>query len=250
MRGQGQLLARKGTMRDTLIRACQGQGIVTPLAVRLDAFNQRHPWSHNDHFHGWILRRLPAARRAALDVGCGRGNLVALLVDQFGLVDGIDRDAEMARASAARFAGDDRVTVRQLPFGELTGEYDVITMIAVLHHMQLEPSLRHAAGVLSGGGKLLVVGLARVATPRDAAFELASAILNPLVGLTRHPRAAAQRPGARPFPVLDPAETFGEISAAGRRVLPGARVQRRLFFRYTLEWTKPGHHAPKATPAS
>lgn len=36
---------------------------------RLRRINDRRPWSHNDHFHGWILRRLPARRRRALDVG-------------------------------------------------------------------------------------------------------------------------------------------------------------------------------------
>ena len=29
----------------------------------LDRVNVRHPWNHNEHFHGWILRNLPARRR-------------------------------------------------------------------------------------------------------------------------------------------------------------------------------------------
>lgn len=38
----------------------------------LDRVNARHPWNHNEHFHGWILRNLPPPqRRAAIDVGCG-----------------------------------------------------------------------------------------------------------------------------------------------------------------------------------
>ena len=41
--------------------------------------NARHPWSHNEHFHGWILRNLPARRRAAVDVGCGTGVLAGKL---------------------------------------------------------------------------------------------------------------------------------------------------------------------------
>jgi len=227
-------------MRDAIIRACQGQGILAPLAGRLDQFNHRHPWRHNDYFHGWILRRLPARRQRALDAGCGRGQLAALLAGQFGRVDGIDRDAEMARVAADRFAGDDRVTIRQLPFGDVSGEYDVITMVAALHHMDLESALRHAASLLADGGRLLVVGLARVATPGDAAFELASAVLNPLMGLARHPRAAREPWAGPDVPIADPAQTFSEISAGARRVLPGARLRRRLFFRYTLEWTKPG----------
>jgi SAM-dependent methyltransferase len=230
-------------MRDALIRAGQGEGVLAPLAGRLDQFNRRHPWSHNAYFHAWILRRLPARRQRALDAGCGRGQLAALLAGQFGRVDGIDRDAEMARAAADRFADDDRVTIRQLPFGEVSGDYDVITMVASLHHMDLEPALLHAASLLEGGGRLLVVGLARVATLSDAAFELASAVLNPVAGLVRHPRAAREPWAGPDVPVVDPAQTFSEIRAGAFRVLPGARLRRRLFFRYTLEWTKPGRQA-------
>lgn len=49
-----------------------------PLLKRL---NDRHPWSHNHHFHPWILGSLPPRTGRALDVGCGRGDLVAALAD-------------------------------------------------------------------------------------------------------------------------------------------------------------------------
>ena len=45
--------------------------------------NARHPWSHNDYFHSWILANLPDRRRTALDVGCGRGELVSVLAPRF-----------------------------------------------------------------------------------------------------------------------------------------------------------------------
>jgi 2-polyprenyl-3-methyl-5-hydroxy-6-metoxy-1,4-benzoquinol methylase len=51
----------------------------------MESLNARHPWSHNDHFHGWIVRHLPERRALALDVGCGEGALLdvlALHVDQ------------------------------------------------------------------------------------------------------------------------------------------------------------------------
>src|SRR5699024_3240702 len=56
----------------------------------LERVNDRHPWSHNDHFHPWILRSLPAAPTRVLDVGCGRGELVGALIPRAGLVEGID----------------------------------------------------------------------------------------------------------------------------------------------------------------
>jgi hypothetical protein len=54
-----------------------------------------------------------------------------------------------------------------------------------------------------------------------------------------HPRADTSGPRRPPFPVLDPALTYGEIRAGARRELPGAHQRRQLHFRYTLDWTKP-----------
>jgi hypothetical protein len=83
-----------------------------------------------------------------------------------------------------------------------------------------------------------VVGLARSATPLDRVWDLASILLNPIVGFIKHPRRARGLPGQPPFPVRDPARTYDELNAVVGQVLPGARMRRRLFFRYTLEWTK------------
>ncbi|WP_051432571.1 class I SAM-dependent methyltransferase [Promicromonospora kroppenstedtii] len=213
----------------------------------LRRINDRHPWSHNDHFHGWILRRLPARRRRALDVGCGKGLLLSRLRGRFDEVLGVDADAAMAAVAAGRFSGASSVAVRHARFEEVDGEFDTITMVAVLHHLPLEPALRHAAGLLAPGGRLLVVGLARADTLADLAWDLPSSLLNPLVGLIKHPqpvRAPVDDSGSRAssepvMPVRDPAETFTEISRVAREVLPGARPRRRLFFRYTLAWTRP-----------
>ena len=203
--------------------------------------NDRHPWSHNDHFHGWILRQLPARRRRALDVGCGAGLLLSRLRGRFDEVLGVDADAAMAAVSAERFAGDPAVSVRHARFEEVDGAFDTISMIAVLHHLPLEAALRHASELLEPGGRLLVVGLARADTVTDFAWDLVSSLLNPLVGMVKHPHPVTKPvDDAGPaMPVRDAAETFAELSLVVRRVLPGARLRRRLFFRYTLEWTRP-----------
>jgi SAM-dependent methyltransferase len=207
----------------------------------LHRVNQQHPWSHNDHFHGWILRRLPARRRRALDVGCGAGLLLSRLRGRFDEVLGVDADATMAAVSAERFAGDAAVSVRHARFEEVDGTFDTITMIAVLHHMPLEAALRHAAELLEPGGRLLVVGLARPHSLADLAWDIPSSLLNPLVGMVRHPQPVTEPvdDGGPVMPMRDAAETFAEISGVARQVLPGAHIRRRLFFRYTLQWTRP-----------
>jgi hypothetical protein len=40
-------------------------------------------------------------------------------------------------------------------------------------------------------------------------------------------------------PVVEPAQTLPEIRADADAVLPGARLRRRAYYRYSLRWTKP-----------
>jgi SAM-dependent methyltransferase len=209
--------------------------------------NARHPWSHNEHFHGWILRNLPARRQAAVDVGCGTGVLAAKLAARFARVTGIDADEGMAAAAGARLAGDPRVNIMRCRFEAFAeaasdGEADLITMVAVLHHLDLGDTLQRIPRLLAPGGRLLVVGLAKVSSPADAAVDLMSAAANPVMGLIKHPRLARQADEAdyEPImPVRDPSATLAEIAATASVRLPGATIRRRLFFRYTLRWDKP-----------
>jgi SAM-dependent methyltransferase len=214
----------------------------------LAVVNSRHPWNHNAHFHGWILRNLPARRQAAVDVGCGTGVLAAKLAPHFARVTGIDADEGMAAAATARLAGDPRVCIMRCrfdAFAAATGEseVDLITMVAVLHHLDLGDTLARIRGLLAPGGRLLVVGLAKVDSLSDAVVDLISCAANPVMGVIKHPRPVRQpdptEDGQPVMPVRDPAETLAEIAAAASARLPGATIRRRLYFRYTLRWDKP-----------
>ncbi|MFT4216188.1 MAG: class I SAM-dependent methyltransferase [Micropruina sp.] len=218
--------------------------LTNPLVVRavaaLNAFNAAHPWDHNERLHGWILRNLPARRERALDVGCGRGVLLAKLADRFAAVHGTDIDAAMREASRHRCAARPHVVVDGAQLAELDDHYDLITMVAVLHHLDPTESLREAARLLTPGGRLLVVGLAPPTTPVDLAWEVASLLLNPAMGFIKHPRRAAGVDPRQPVPVRDATVSLGELRRIAGDVLPGAVFRRRLFFRHTIRWTKPG----------
>lgn len=204
----------------------------------LEAFNTRHPWSHNDHFHGWILRHLPENRGRAVDIGCGRGLLISRLASHFDQVEGADLDAAMRSAASERVARLSNVTISDAQLEDLEPGIDLITMVAVLHHLDLERTLELVEQKLALGGKLLVVGLARPETAADIVWDLACAATNPVIGLAKHPRPhRGPKPGEQ-FPVKDPELTLADIRAAVASTLPGARVRRRLGFRHTIEWTK------------
>ncbi|MFF3272685.1 class I SAM-dependent methyltransferase [Streptomyces chrestomyceticus] len=217
------------------------------LLQALDRFNAAHPWDHNAHFHPWILRQLPRRFDSALDVGSGSGDLVRLLAARAATVHGIDADpAIVARAQeltpSANAAGV-TFTVADAPTGIPGGSYDVITCVAVLHHLPLADALAAFRDHLAPGGTLVVVGLARQQTPVDHLLAAVSAPLNAAIGWrkNRGRTSPAPRPVAMTA-VTRPADTsFPAIACEARRILPGARLRRRLFWRYTLVWRHRPH---------
>ena len=92
--------------------------------------------------------------------------------------------------AAGRGRHDDGLRLRARPARVRGGEADLITMVAVLHHLDIDDTLARIPGLLAPGGRLLVVGLARVNALPDLAADLISAAANPVMGLIRHPRPA------------------------------------------------------------
>lgn len=136
------------------------------LLSRLDAFNRRHPWSHNDHSGSWVIRKVvDAGARHVLDVGCGTGNLIACLHRNATTVTGLEPDPATARLAAEFFAGDPDVTIVVADFAgrEPKRRWDAITLVAVLHHFPLVSTLREC---LTPGGRLVIVGCHREESPQ------------------------------------------------------------------------------------
>ncbi|GAB3812556.1 class I SAM-dependent methyltransferase [Tessaracoccus terricola] len=209
-------------------------------AEALRRFNARHPWSHNDHFHSWIVANLPEGRSSALDVGCGRGELAWRLSFHFEQVLAVDVDEDMRAATSGRCAAVDNVAVRATELRDLEGPFDLITMVAVLHHLDVEAALRHVRRLLAPGGRFLVVGLAAASSrPADLLWDAAAIVTNPLIGYVKHPWPQPVLDAPEPFPVKDPELTFDELRVLVQRVLPGAEMRHRLGFRHTIGWTKP-----------
>lgn len=207
------------------------------LLPLLHRFNQRHPWSHNDHYGPWTAARVAASgARHVLDVGCGTGNLAALLRRRAATVTGLEPDPRSARVATQRFDDDPTVTIVGDGFEGRHPQrrWDAVTLVAVLHHLPLTPTLRELRGCLAPGGRLVIVGCYREAGAVDRLVSLAAALANPVVGLVKHPGRASAPPSHMTAPTAEPRETLAEIRAAAARELPGARVRRRLFWRYTL----------------
>lgn len=189
-------------------------------------------WNHNTHYHRLALR-LAGTTSSALDVGCGEGQLTReLRAAGVARVTGLDLDEEQV-GRARTHAGDGLRylvgDVLDVPQGE---QFDLVTCFATLHHLDLEAGLRRLRDLVAPGGHLVVVGLARVATPADAALSVAAV---PAAMVADRARGVWEH-GA---PVRDPEHSYGQVRAAARSILPGARWRRHLYWRYSLTWQAP-----------
>jgi SAM-dependent methyltransferase len=195
-----------------------------------------NPWNHDVAYHRLVQRCVPRGGRDLLDVGCGRGRLARELSGPGRRVLGLDPSAEMVAAAREASAG-----VAGLEFAEgdfLTTQipaesFDFVSFVASLHHMDQAEALAKAAEILRPGGRLVVIGLARATTLPE---ELVSAVCAPIAWFND---LRPEFGGLGAAPVSDPTLGWHETRRLMCGALPEARFRRRLYFRYSLRWTKP-----------
>jgi len=192
------------------------------------------PWNHNIHYHPIVLRAMPLQCERVLDVGCGRGVLARKLAEHRAHVVALDPDPEALSHARGQGNANGRVEYVQgdaVEYQFLRESFDLIAVVATLHHLPLIPALQRFADLLRPGGVLVVIGLYRADTLTDYTLGTiavpTSLVLKALQGQTDV--------GA---PLRDPKETFRDIRNACQLVLPGAQLRRRLLFRYSLIWRK------------
>jgi SAM-dependent methyltransferase len=201
------------------------------------------PWNHNVHYHRVILGAVPPGCQRALDVGCGQGALTRALHQVVPRVTGIDRDRrsiEIARAHPGG-AGVGYVLGDFLAAPLRPGSFDLVTAIASLHHMDNALALRRMSDLLRPGGVLAVIGLARGLTLADLYLQVPAIIGHRIRQAASDRRRGPGQPDSdytSPI-VWPPALTYASTRRVAARVLPGVRYRRRIYWRYSLVWTKP-----------
>jgi len=147
------VLATKQTRSQAFFNSAAGQWD----KLRRDMFGER--------FDLVALAGLLEAHWVVGDLGCGTGQIAAMLAPFVRQVIGVDNSRAMLKAARQRVVDGSRIEFRQ---GDLTalpiddGGLDAAVVCLVLHHIA-DPAavIREAARVLGGGGRLLLVDMLR-----------------------------------------------------------------------------------------
>ena len=194
-------------------------------------------WNHNTAYHSWILRRMSGAG-SVLDVGCGDGLLLERLSPVCASVTGIEPDPGAAELARQRTSALGNVRVIRADFTTVplpSASFNALIFSASLHHMDMETALRKAADLLTPGGVLLIVGLAKPESAGDYLIE-ALRVIPAKTGSLVH---GERRGGSPDVPVRDPETGLGTIRRTCAAILPGAKIRRGLYYRWLLRWRKP-----------
>lgn len=134
-----------------------------------------------------LVEVLPQRVRHAIDLGCGDGRLISLILDarpETTRVRGLDSSAPMLELARNRFADDERVTIEEhdlnLPVAEPEGTAgtagaDVVVSGFAIHHLRHERKrslFEEVFGALHPGGVFANLEIVQCATPElDAEFQ-------------------------------------------------------------------------------
>lgn len=224
---------------------------------------------HNEHYHNFLLRRLPSNCHDVLEIGCGTGTFARRLAEHSDHVLALDLSPEMiriARERSAQFPDTDSpntkvpniespniefeladVLERPLP----VASFDCIATIATLHHLPFAEVLLKMKQALKPGGVLLVLDLFEPARISDSLLSgLSDSLLNLLalpasagLRLIHHGRLLPRREVRDAWAaheVHDLYPTMKEVHTLCARILPGAKIKKHLLWRYSIIWMKDG----------
>jgi len=201
-------------------------------------------WTHNNHYHGFLLRHVPANCPSALEVGCGTGAFSRRLAGCARHVVALDLSAEMIRVARARSEQFQNLEYRcaDVMAVDLPREsFDCVATIATLHHLPLRETICKLKDSVKPGGLLLVIDLFEPAGFRDQLLNVAA------IGISGSLRLVHNKRLKPPKEVRAAWEAHGKTDSYPRMqelrtlcavILPGAQIRQHLLWRYSIVWQK------------
>ncbi len=189
-----------------------------------------------------LLRHVPADAQTAIDVGCGNGRLARALAHRRISVLGIDASPGMI--DLARVETDPSLGIEYRVADVMTdpissGSFDVVTTISMVHHLPLDLIIPRLVLLVAPGGTLLVQDV----TTRAGLRYFPSNVFAALISRTRRViRGGDSRDVASLYEAHGTGEKYLTPSEAEREyrlLLPAARIENHMEWRYTVVWRRP-----------
>jgi len=232
----------------------------------------------NNHYHNFLLRQLPIDCRAALEIGCGKGEFSRRLAETAQHVLALDLSPEMIRIAhelSVDLPNIDFKIADVMSYDLPCESFDCIASIATLHHLPLRDVFLKIRAALKPGGVLLILDLFEPirwhgrtrGSERDCASPDASqtsrtnhnpapcvreGLIDTFLNMVAVPVSASLRliHHGRLLPSRaardawaaherhDIYPTMKEVHALCAEILPGAKIKKHLLWRYSILWKK------------
>jgi SAM-dependent methyltransferase len=202
-------------------------------------------WDHNNHYHSFLLDRLPNQSNLVLDIGCGTGEFSRLLAQRFERVIAIDLSPKMiqvARQNSTNYSNINFQVADILQWQFPLEKFEAIVSIATVHHLPLEKLLPILKAALKPGGKLLFLDLIEYDEPQDLVRDAISIPLNWGFQLIKNRRIKPTRESIKAWNEhgrTDNYLTSSQIKQIYPNFLESAKIRKHLFWRYSVVWEKP-----------
>ena len=199
-------------------------------------------WTHNNHYHAFLLRQVPANCSNALEIGCGTGAFSRRLAERAQHVVALDLSTEMIRVARTRSENLQNLEYRcaDVMAGDLPREgFDCVATIATLHHLPLRKVLLKLKHSVKPGGVLLVIDLFEPAGLQDALLNVVAMGISGSLRLIRNGRLKPPkevRAAWEEHGKTDSYPTMQEVRALCAEILPAAQIRQHLLWRYSIVW--------------
>lgn len=201
-------------------------------------------WNHNNCYFNSLMKYVEEDCEITLEIGCGKGELSNLLSKRSEHVIAVDLADGMIEKAISRYGYKNidfiNRNILDMRFDE--NSLDTIITTATAHHLPYEWLLLFGAKYLKPGGKLIVLDLYKPKTVSDFLLNVLAVIPNIFMNIVHnhslqkddeHSRDVWRRHGEH-----DTYMSMKEIRELAQKHLPGARIKRKLFWRYMLVWEK------------
>ena len=203
-------------------------------------------WTANNQYHSSLLRYVPENCENALEIGCGTGAFARALARRCQQVVALDLSPEMirvARSRSSQFENLEFQLADAMTWSFPQSHFDLVCSIATLHHLEQRELLLKIKQTLRPGGVLLVLDLVQSESLAERMCDVVALGVSGSLRLMHSGRLKPPREVRKAWEQHgkhDSYLTMGQVRALADEILPGARVERRLLWRYLLVYKKSG----------